>query len=323
MSKLHSKSVVHRNWQVDKVVAWVGENRKDKQCNYANLPSNVLCMGEKDQPNLKVDNGLDNNLLGQLVHDLAWERSGWTFVVEQNYHSRYIEEGYAIVEKVTIMEELEPIGVLEREAAGAISIRNQRIKQDLWNKNYRETAKLKRAKQIINKDVYALTLDEVLMQSTSRIKDNIREAANELGRTMREKFSPISEWVREELMHFSPELIAFSEKMGRAEIVSAYTEAVENNALGMGVKQDIDVGQGRMVVIKGDEYHVANLGGVTNIGGEFHKRYTRFNRDTLAPDLHTALALLKLTEPNTFIQGKGFKVSDTEYFIVEEIKIDE
>ena len=64
MSKLHSKSVVHRNWQVDKVVAWVGENRKDKQCNYANLPSNVLCMGEKDQPNLKVDNGLDNNLVG-------------------------------------------------------------------------------------------------------------------------------------------------------------------------------------------------------------------------------------------------------------------
>jgi len=48
----------------------------------------------------------------------------------------------------------------------------------------------------------------------------------------------------------------------------------------------------------------------------------RFNRDTLERDMHTALALLKLTEPNTFINGMGFKVSDTEYFLVEEITIE-
>ena len=76
------------------------------------------------------------------------------------------------------------------------------------------------------------------------------------------------------------------------------------------------------MVIAKDEYHVANLDGLSNVGGEFHKRYMRFNRDTLEPDMHTALALLKLTEPNTFISGMGFKVSDTEYFLVEEITIE-
>tara|TARA_R100000951_G_scaffold28438_1_gene24402 strand:+ start:2588 stop:3550 length:963 start_codon:yes stop_codon:yes gene_type:complete len=318
MSRLHTDTVVNSNWQVRKAVEWVSEHRTDKQCNYANLPSNVVRVGEKDGDNLSTE----NNLLGQLVHDLAWERSAWTFAVEQHYHSRDQEEGYAIANRVTIMEGLEPIGILDRAKSWEIEIKNQRIKQDLWKKDFRSTTKLKRAKEIINADVYALTTEERLMQSTSRIKDNIRDAARELGHTMQEKFNPIREWVREELMHFSPELIAFSEKMGRAEIVSAYTEAVENNALGRSVKKDMDVGQGKMVIILGDEYHIAHLSGLTNVGGEFHKRYMRFNRDTLDPGLHTALALLKLTEPNTFISGMGFKVSDTEYFLVEEITIE-
>ena len=318
MSRLHTDTVVNSNWQVRKAVAWVGENRKNKQCNYANLPSNVVRVGEKDGDNLSTE----NNLLGQLVHDLAWQRSAWTFAVEQHYHSRDQEEGYAIANRVTIMEGLEPIGILERAKSWEIEIKNQRIKQDLWKKDFRSTTKLKRAKEIINADVYALTTEERLMQSTSRIKSNLLGATNKLGRTMQEKFTPVSEWVREQLMHFSPEMIAFSEKMGKAEIVNAYTQAVEDNALGAGVKKDMDVGQGKMVIILGDEYHIAHLSGLTDVGGEFHKRYMRFNRDTLDPGLHTALALLKLTEPNTFISGMGFKVSDTEYFIVEEVQIE-
>ena len=318
MSRLHTDTVVNSNYRVRKAVEWVSEHRTDKQCNYANLPSNVVRVGEKDGDNLSTE----NNLLGQLVHDLAWERSAWTFAVEQHYHSRDQEEGYAIANRVTIMEGLEPIGILERAKSWEVEIKNQRIKQDLWKKDFRSTTKLKRAKEIINADVYALTTEERLMQSTSRIKGNLLGATNNLGRTMQEKFTPVSEWVREQLMHFSPEMIAFSEKMGKAEIVNAYTQAVEDDALGRSVKKDMDKGRGKMVVIAKDEYHVANLDGLTNVGGEFHKRYTRFNRDTLERDMHTALALLKLTEPNTFISGMGFKVSDTEYFLVEEITIE-
>ena len=236
MSRLHTDTVVNSNWQVRKAVAWVGENRKNKQCNYANLPSNVVRVGEKDGDNLSTE----NNLLGQLVHDLAWQRSAWTFAVEQHYHSRDQEEGYAIANRVTIMEGLEPIGILERAKSWEIEIKNQRIKQDLWKKDFRSTTKLKRAKEIINADVYALTTEERLMQSTSRIKSNLLGATNKLGRTMQEKFTPVSEWVREQLMHFSPEMIAFSEKMGKAEIVNAYTQAVEDDALGRSVKKDID-----------------------------------------------------------------------------------
>ena len=160
------------------------------------------------------------------------------------------------------------------------------------------------------------------MQSTSRIKGNLVGASDKLARTMREKFTPVSEWVSQQLMHFSPEMIAFSEKMGKAEIVKAYTDAITDNNLGESVRKDMDKGRGQMVVVVKDEYHVAKLSGLTNVGGEFHKRYMRFNRDTLERDMHTALALLKLTEPNTFISGMGFKVSDTEYFLVEEITIE-
>ena len=318
MSRLHTHTVVNNNWRVRKAVEWVSEHSTDKECNYANLPSNVLRIGEKDDTNLNTE----NNLLGKLVHDLAWERPNWTFAVEEHYHSRDKKEGYGIANTVTIFEGLEPIGVVERTDSWEIDIRNERIKQDLFNKNCRTTSKLKRAKAIINAEVYALTTEERLMQSTARIKSNLIGASDRLTRTMRDKFSPVSEWVRQELMHFSPELIAMSEKMGKAEIVRAYTQAVEEEQLGRSVRKDIEKGRGKMVVIAKDAYHVAKLSGLTNVGGEFHKRYMRFNRDTLERDMHTALALLKLTEPNTFISGMGFKVSDTEYFLVEEITIE-
>ena len=318
MSRLHTDTVVSSTYRVRKAVEWVGGNRKNKQCNYANLPSNVVRVGEKDGDNLDTE----DNLLGELVHDLAWERSAWTFAVEEHYRSRNQKEGYATPDRVTIIEGLEPIGILERAKSWEIEIKNQRIKQDLWKKDFRSTTKLKRAKEIINADVYALTTEERLMQSTSRIKGNLVGATNKLGRTMQEKFTPVSEWVREQLMHFSPEMIAFSEKMGKAEIVKAYTDAITDNNLGESVRKDMDKGRGQMVVVVKDEYHVAKLSGLTNVGGEFHKRYMRFNRDTLERDMHTALALLKLTEPNTFISGMGFKVSDTEYFLVEEITIE-
>ena len=318
MSRLHTDTVVSSSYRVRKAVEWVSEHRTDKQCNYANLPSNVVRVGEKDGDNLDTE----DNLLGELVHDLAWERSAWTFAVEEHYRSHNQKEGYAAPDRVTIMEGLEPIGILDRVKSWEIEIRNQRIKQDLWKKNSRSTTKLKRAKEIINADVYALTTEERLMQSTSRIKGNLVGASDKLARTMREKFTPVSEWVSQQLMHFSPEMIAFSEKMGKAEIVKAYTDAITDNNLGESVKKDMDKGRGQMVVVVKDEYHVAKLSGLTNVGGEFHKRYMRFNRDTLERDMHTALALLKLTEPNTFISGMGFKVSDTEYFLVEEITIE-
>ena len=318
MSRLHTDTVVSSTYRVRKAVEWVGGNRKNKQCNYANLPSNVVRVGEKDGDNLDTE----DNLLGELVHDLAWERSAWTFAVEEHYRSRNQKEGYATPDRVTIIEGLEPIGILDRAKSWEIEIKNQRIKQDLWKKDFRSTTKLKRAKEIINADVYALTTEERLMQSTSRIKGNLVGASDKLARTMREKFTPVSEWVSQQLMHFSPEMIAFSEKMGKAEIVKAYTDAITDNNLGESVRKDMDKGRGQMVVVVKDEYHVAKLSGLTNVGGEFHKRYMRFNRDTLERDMHTALALLKLTEPNTFISGMGFKVSDTEYFLVEEITIE-
>jgi len=264
MSRLHTDTVVSSSYRVRKAVEWVSEHRTDKQCNYANLPSNVVRVGEKDGDNLDTE----DNLLGELVHDLAWERSAWTFAVEEHYRSRNQKEGYAAPDRVTIMEGLEPIGILDRAKSWEIEIRNQRIKQDLWKKNSRSTTKLKRAKEIINADVYALTTEERLMQSTSRIKGNLVGASDKLARTMREKFTPVSEWVSQQLMHFSPEMIAFSEKMGKAEIVKAYTDAITDNNLGESVKKDMDKGRGQMVVVVKDEYHVAKLSGLTNVGGE-------------------------------------------------------
>ena len=46
MSRLHTDTVVSSSYRVRKAVEWVGENRKNKQCNYANLPSNVVRVGE-------------------------------------------------------------------------------------------------------------------------------------------------------------------------------------------------------------------------------------------------------------------------------------
>ena len=329
MSRLSTGKVVASGYTINQLTRWLEENRKDSKYRCTNLPSNVViheqCINELVERGEQFTMDVESTLLGELVHDLAWERSAWTFLISKtsNDDPHRLRGG-----RLIIFDGVEPIGIVDHCLMAntlheyGVSIRNERIKQDLQKKDSRETTILKRAKQIINVDVYGLTSEELLMQGTKNIKGAVDMATHKLGRTMQEKFTPVSEWVREQLMHFSPEMIAVSEKMGKAEIVNAYTEAVEDNALGAGVKKDMDVGQGKMVIILGDEYHIAHLSGLTNVGGEFHKRYMRFNRDTLDPGLHTALALLKLTEPNTFIRGMGFKVSDTEYFIVEEVQIE-
>jgi len=108
--------------------------------------------------------------------------------------------------------------------------------------------------------------------------------------------------------------------MGQAENVQTFMDAADDNSLAKSVKNDLDVGAGKMVVLVGDDYHIAHMGrwvSTTTLA----QCYMKYTRDSLDPGIHTALALLKLTEPNTFVSGAGFKASDTEYFIVEEITI--
>ena len=38
--------------------------------------------------------------------------------------------------------------------------------------------------------------------------------------------------------------------------------------------------------------------------------------------MRTALALLKLSEPNTCVQGAGYKLDDTNYFIYDEVQLE-
>ena len=327
MSDLIGETVVPSSYSLRQQVAWVGENRKKKEFNYPNVPSNVLSWNKEPDDGGYKHKLLISNLLGQLIHDLAWERPQWTFLVVSQV-GRVVNGRDAVLcpEKLVILDKLEPIGIVrwgQTYRGVSLSITNTRIAQDLLNKNERSTSKLKRAKQIINKEVFGLSVHEILINASSTIKNTMRYAVDKLGNKANEKYLPVTDWVRTQLVGHSPELVAFTEKMGQAENVQTFMDAADDTSLAKSVKKDIDVGAGRMVVLVGDDYHIAHMGGVKtgHIGGEFHKRYGKFTRDSLDPGIHTALALLKLTEPNTFVSGAGFKASDTEYFIVEEITI--
>jgi hypothetical protein len=326
MSDLIGETVVPSSYSLRQQVAWVGENRKKKEFNYPNVPSNVLSWNkEPDDGGYKHKLLIESHLLGQLIHDLAWERPQWTFLVVSQV-GRAVNGRDAVLrpEKLVILDKLEPIGIVrwgQTYRGVCLSITNTRIAQDLLNKNERSTSKLKRAKQIINKEVFGLSVREILINASSTIKNTMRYAVDKLGNKANEKYLPVTDWVRTQLVGHSPELVAFTEKMGQAENVQTFMDAADDTSLAKSVKNDIDVGAGKMVVLVGDDYHIAHMGGANPTSATLAQRYMKYTRDSLDPGIHTALALLKLTEPNTFVSGAGFKASDTEYFIVEEITI--
>ena len=81
MSDLIGETVVPSSYSLRQQVAWVGENRKKKEFNYPNVPSNVLSWNKEPDDGGYKHKLLISNLLGQLIHDLAWERPQWTFLV--------------------------------------------------------------------------------------------------------------------------------------------------------------------------------------------------------------------------------------------------
>ena len=334
MSDLLGEVVVDSTHRIRKQVEWVGENRNEKKFRYSNLPSNVLSLRSRfeEEDGTIVDGAnrpmlVQDHLLGELINDLAVERPQWTFLVTQTIGVKEGAGGHFIdsAQTLLILDNLEPIGLVkwaENWKHGKhVTITNNRIKQDLMNKNSRLTGKLQRAKQIINKEVFGLSLREVLINSSTTINNDIRYAKSKLHTVAAEKYTPLGEWARQQFEGHSPQLLALSEKMGQGEIVKTFLDAEANHELADSVTGDIEVGAGKMVVLVGEEYHVAAMGGVQYVRPEFSNRYIKHTRDTLDPGMHTALALLKLTEPNTFVAGAGFKASDTEYFIVEEITI--
>ena len=328
MSDLRGEVVVDRTNRLDRELDWLIANRSKEEIKdflYSNLPRNVIACGlHLTHHGYRVDALIEGDLLGQLISEVAVERPQWTFLVQTQ---RWDSDALARLRKVTIIDTLEPIGVLhageDYQHGKHVTISNNRIKQDLMTKNARLTGKLQRAKQIINKEVFGLSKREVLNNGARKISTDVRYAADRLRARQNEEAQHLRDWFAKGLDTQSPELIAFAQKMGQAEIIQTFMDAVENHALGSNVADDINAGRGKMVVLVGEDYHVAPMGGVKYIVGhdDFSHRYFKYTRDTLDPGIHTALALLKLTEPNTFISGAGFKASPTEYFIVEEITI--
>jgi len=333
MSKLRNTLVVDyvSKSQLDVVT----HHRNDKEYMYANMPSNVLrvkhrryvtpCDANEVRTRINKLN-ITNRPIGKLIGQLAWTRPNWTFVMTEKNQPEYNNAELITTDEFMIFDKLEAIGLVEESenwdgGPHHIHITNNRIKQDLSNQSSRITTKVKRAVQIINKDVYRLTVEELLSTSSKAIAGKMDSANSSLSMALRRRFDPISEWVRQQLLSKSPQFIELAEKMGSADIVSAFTKAADSNALGLSVVGNITAGKGKMVVILEDEYHIAAMGGLKFPSDNFNKRFIKYRREGLPEELHTALALLKLTEPNTFINGVGFKASATEFFIVEEVNL--
>ena len=155
MSDLRGEVVVDRTNRLDRELDWLIANRSKEEIKdflYSNLPRNVIACGlHLTHHGYRVDALTEGDLLGQLISEVAVERPQWTFLVQTQ---RWDSDALARLRKVTIIDTLEPIGVLhageDYQHGKHVTISNNRIKQDLMTKNARLTGKLQRAKQIIN-----------------------------------------------------------------------------------------------------------------------------------------------------------------------------
>ena len=318
--------LVYEGWRVREVMDTVKKHAKNEEHLFIGMPNNVVstenlaaggkqgCRGPWGSGDWESD-----FVLNVMVEWLATAYPQFTYAVSQ---ASYIDN--PPVDAMYVLDGLTPIGmVTQHERGNTVCLRfhNKRIEDAMYRNAYQQTSKRSVAKKIFRKYFYPPTPIELGITAEHSVRDVMHTMERELKDTLRKATHLVQTTVVDNIN--SPTVTECLTAMGHGGLVSSFLDARENLDLAEGMAKMVMHQQGGAVVqLREDKYLLRTLCGD---GFKSEKVYERthnigndlLDRSALPPKAREGIALLKMTEPHTYIAGVGFKATDTEFFLVD------
>ena len=307
--------LLYEGWRVREVTDAVKKHAKNEEHLFVGMPNNVMTtenMGQGGRGQWGSGDWESDFALSVMVEWLATAYPQFTYAVSQ---ASYIAN--PPVDALYVLDGLKPIGmVTQHERDNTVSLRftNKRIEDAMYRNSYQQTCKRSVAKKIFKKYFYPPTAIELGITAEHNVRDVMHTMERELRDTLRKATHIVQTTVVDNIN--SPAVTQCLTAMGHGGLVSSFLDARENLDLAEGMAKMVMHHQGGAIVqLMEDKYLIRTIrdsdSGTHNIGNEM------LDRSELPPKAREGIALLKMTEPHTYISGVGFKATDTEFFLVD------
>jgi hypothetical protein len=269
-----------------------------------NLPTNVVCYVRNKMPDhFDPDKARLTPMLESLIRKVSTDRPMWKFV--GNY--RYSYDGG--IHEVTVHDGDEQIGTVTFNGK-KFFITSRAIRASLTRGRDRSTAKEAKAYKYITEEMSKMSIAELFDKAESKIRMDMSEACemethefrNMLRRVAIDNFGTF-------VMSCNPNTATLLSIIG---IDQAQIDKMQEGAKTNAYMQTFVNGQGDYVLIK-DNMYIARAKDNTSV--KTHPSV--YNTDTLPARLKRGVGLLKLVDKSGFIDGVGYKVDDTMYFVLD------
>jgi len=286
---------------------------KGEVLNFTNQPRNVVT--EPGSGEGIALNGEGKYIIVPLITELAMKYPQYTFFVIGSYNSADRPAG------VTVFAGEEAIGEIRAGEPSSntrygVMLGNERIEADMKRGTAKKTTNLKTAVKLFGRYFYPLTTNESMEHSANELISAVNNALWGLKQKREDAQRRVQDFLRGRLNSRDPALMQFLNTEGKADLVDDWDKQASEVAI-MSTLQSKLAKEGQYIQITDDGYNVWRKGESSVLDGA-----KRCKREDMSDSMRTALALLKLSEPNTCIEGAGYKLDDTNYFIYDEVQLD-
>lgn len=307
---------------------------------YINFPLNVYYIGQsrdfdyndKRHPDARppreltgppVENTYEDeitNMLLKLLEHVAFQFTDHKFcVVNEHLRLRGDIDQWKPT-RVFVFEGKQPIGIfwvdyVYERSSYMLCFENSRISSELYRDSSKKTTVYNTAKNIYHRYFYGSSNQEEASEVDSQLSSNVRMAANDKQRVYSAKTQLVKDMFANQLEQKlkgmdTPELMAFIQAMGKTQLLEEAQEAGKE----LYTVQSVSNAKTCMTIrlLPDDKVLVY----------EEHKEALTKPKSELGEKVLQVLALLKLTEPKTFIEKAGYKLNDTDYLILKEADLE-
>lgn len=281
---------------------------------FSNMPRNVYHNRGKEQFHPLEEHGNRDIAPAFLLH-VATRYPDYTFYVKTGVRNTDSGDSYYMMRNMYVFAGDEPLGAIDANSmSDGLSFRNNRINEDLKRGNAKKTTKLNAAKSIFAQYFYGMTMQEHMQNLAANVNYEVSNSVYKLRRAHDDARQAVVDYIRSEVLHGNEVLLRFLNDSGKGEILDMFHTTASEMQVVKNIEDVVDRNQGYYVMLKGDEYIKWRRTEDTTP--------KRFKRTEMPDDMRTALALLKISDKNTFVEGAGFKLADDKFFIRDEVQLD-
>jgi len=286
--------------------------RKEYPVGFCNMPRNVFMCGYDGEEEFELVSYNDKDYIPEFLSYMAHHYPHYEFWVTART-SEKVEEVY--FRQVLVFQEDEPLGRIDvfDRYGGEFAFKNNRIDRELERKSYRKTSKINAAKGIFRKYFYGLSFTERMQAMAEDVKSAVYNESWNLRQKTKNAQEQVLEHIKEQLVTNNHAFLQYLTGVGKRELSDNYNKAMDNQAVVQFIEHNMDNRKGRYYLLQGDKY-------ATWVQGDTTPQV--YKREDMSDDVRMALGLLKVSDGSGFVEGAGFKLSDTQFFINEEVQFD-